>query len=613
MNPLKWLRKIGKFVRGGATPAQILLACIFGTMLGLVPGFNMVHLTLMLLLLTLNVSIGLAILSFAIGKALMLPLAPLTADLGRWVIEDIGISGLFTAAGDTPILALMNLYIHCVTGGILLSIALGAMIGFLVARVVLLLRRGLVRAGEKSPRVARLAAAWPVKVILFLLFGRQKKPLAELLSQKSPILRKWGIAVALVLLALVVGGSMLLVDYYLAGKIEAQLGRANGAEVNIGQVDLALWRGRARLVDIQFTDPADPTRNRFEADEITLDISIRGLLAKRTISDQVVVPGAVVGGKRETPGQVYQTPEPDESQSPKDLFWTWLKDPEKIKETFDRLKTYKEWFDKIRERIGSKEEGEIPPPDPNAPLLERSSRHLLTRHPTLLIREIRVESIRFGDQPVEYRLLGRNISTHPELVDGKMTVAFEDVRKVGDEIQAGKNTHAILQFDFRPGRRHHMDLLLTKIPIGQTFQLSEKSPVRIDRGLASFEILGGFSASALDLTADIRLRDFQAGVRSGREVLGFQAATVERILSRAGQIPLVMHIGGTLTRPTATVDQQATKQAFQKMLPNVLQDVLGNEAGRLLDGWIRRQDDDDADEEDDGRRRGGLEDWIPPL
>jgi hypothetical protein len=209
--------------------------------------------------------------------------------------------------------------------------------------------------------------------------------------------------------------------------------------------------------------------------------------------------------------------------------------------------------------------------------------------------------------------LGRNISTHPELVDGKMTVAFEDVRKVGDEIEAGKNTHAILQFDFRPGRRHHMDLLLTKIPIGQTFQLSEKSPVRIDRGLASFEILGGFSASALDLTADIRLRDFQAGVRSGREVLGFQAATVERILSRAGQIPLVMHIGGTLTRPTATVDQQATKQAFQKMLPNVLQDVLGNEAGRLLDGWIRRQDDDDADEEDDGRRRGGLEDWIPPL
>ncbi len=613
MNPLKWLRKIGKFVRGGATPAQILLACILGTMLGLVPGFNMVHLTLILLLLTLNVSIGLAILSFAIGKALMLPMAPVTAELGRWVIEDIGISGLFTAAGDTPILALMNLYIHCVTGGILLSIVLGALIGFLVARVVILLRRGLVRAGQKSPRVARFAAAWPVRFLLFLLFGRQKKPLAELLSQRSPILRKWGLAVAVVLLALVVGGSMLLVDYYLAGKIEQQLGRANGAEVNISQVDLSLWQGRARLVDIQFTDPADPTRNRFEADEVTLDISIRGLLAKRTISDLVVIPGAVAGGKREQPGEVYQTPEPEESQSPQDLLWTWLKDPEKIKETFDRLKTYKEWFDKIRDRIDSKEEGEIPPPDPRAPLLERSSRHLLTRHPTLLIREIRVESIRFGDRPEEYRLLGKNISTHPELVDGKMTVAFEDVQKLGDRIETGKKTHAILQFDFRPGQRHHMDLLLTEIPVGKTFQLSEKSPVRIDRGLANFQVLGGFSADALDLNADIRLRDFQAGLRSGEEVLGFKGQTVERILARAGQIPLVMHIGGTLTRPTATVDAEATREAFRKLLPDVLKDVLRDEPGRLLDDWIRQQDDEDSDQEDDGRGPGGLGDWIPGL
>ncbi|MFW5841029.1 MAG: hypothetical protein ACOCZE_10645, partial [Planctomycetota bacterium] len=451
-----------------------------------------------------------------------------------------------------------------------------------------------------------------VKIILLLLFGRQKKPLSELLAQKNPLLRKWGIVVAVVFVALIVGGATLAVDYYLAGELETQLGKANGAEVNIEHADLSLLQGRARIVNIRFTNPQDPTQNRFQADEISVDVSIRGLLTKRAIVDEIVIPAAVAGKQREQPGDVYPAPEPDEPESPDDL-WTWLKDPEKIKETFDRLKTYKEWLEKIRERIEARDKGEVPPPDPNAPYLERSSRHLLTQHPTILIRRIRIESIRFEGDQNTYRLEGRQISSHPELVPEPMAIRFGDVTGSGEQTKLGQNRRVFVAFNFQPGQMDEMDLLWNNLPIGGAIQLSEKSPVQIQKGLAVIQTKGGFSAGKLDLAGIIKLSEFDGSVRKDRKVLGMDNATAQQVLQRASELPVVLRLGGTLTRPTAVIDTQATTAAMQEMLPQIFQNVIGDQlrqhiggqGASILDGLLGgrgkepEKDGQDEDQQDD--------------
>ena len=512
MNPLKWIRKIGKFVRGGATPLQILLACVLGTILGIVPGFTALHAVLIVLVLVINVSIGLTILTFAIGKAMMFLLAPVSAAIGRFVILDMGLQPLFRTAGDTPVVALMRLTTHAVPGGILLGILLGLLIGFLIARIVILLRKGLVTAKQKSPRAARVAAMLPVRILLALLFGRQKRPLEELLSQRSPVFRRWGIVVAAGFLVLLLVGLTVAVDFILAGQIESALAKVNGAEVNVRKADLAILQGRVRIEGLQVTDRKKPTHNLVAAGEISSDISIRGLLTGRVIIDELAAVEGVVGGLRETPGEVYPQPEPEPGPTPQDVLWDWFENPEKIREQIERARKLKEWLEKIRQRIEARKKDVPPPPDPNQPYLERNSDELLTQHPSVLIRRIRIDSIRIADDQTAYRLEARNVSSAPDLVSDSMVIRIGDIGRDGDELVLGRQFHINLAFNFAdPQTLHEADIRIPKVPLGEFFTLSDKSSIQIDKGLATLTSKGGFSARKLDLATTIQVRQFNAG------------------------------------------------------------------------------------------------------
>ncbi len=109
MTPLKIFRKIVKFIRGGGGPLQIVLACILGMTLGLAPGFNLTTVGLVLLIVALNVSIGLAMFSAVVGKLLQLAAAPLLFETGHFLIHGAGLAGLVRWAGDTPVVALLDL------------------------------------------------------------------------------------------------------------------------------------------------------------------------------------------------------------------------------------------------------------------------------------------------------------------------------------------------------------------------------------------------------------------------------------------------------------------------------------------------------------------------
>jgi len=70
MNPIKFIRKLGKLLRGGSTSRQIFLGVFLGFAAGMIPGVNLTVLLCIFLLLILNTNGGLAAPAYVLGKIL---------------------------------------------------------------------------------------------------------------------------------------------------------------------------------------------------------------------------------------------------------------------------------------------------------------------------------------------------------------------------------------------------------------------------------------------------------------------------------------------------------------------------------------------------------------
>jgi hypothetical protein len=609
------MRKIGKFIRGGATPIQILLAAVFGMMLGLVPGFNMTHVLVIVLLLVLNVSIGIALTCFLISKALLLLLLPLNIHLENLAILHTPIAGLFRWAGDTPVLALMRLEQPGVSGGLAMAVALGLLAGFLLSILVLRIRRLLVKFGDRSERVRKIVSVFPVRFLLWLLFGGQKKPLSQLLTHRAPLLRKWGIVVAAVFVVLVAGGATVAVDYYLAGELSGMLGKANGAEVNIDQTDLSVLRGRVRLVGIQVTDPSKPTHNRFQADEIVADLSIRELLTGRFWLDHVRVPGTPqIDAPRETPGEVYETPEPPPSRNPQDLLWQWLRDPEAIKKFFDRLETAREWLEKIRERMKEKQrEPEGPVSEEYLQWLSRNRKEILTKKPAFLIRRLDIQKIKLGDKGL-FRVEAMHLSSHPEYNEQSMEIRVGDLTLVEDQLVFGQLQRCFIKFQFQEvDTAHDVDVLVSNLELGKTLKLSDKSPVDFSKGTLTVQAKGTFSAEDMNLPARFLVRDFDLNTRSGREVFGLDPRIFRQVVGQIESLPVVANISGPISRPMVRIDSRETWKALQKSgaSGSVFGGLLNSLPGLGSEDRDSGDDEDEDEDREDDSQAPDLRDLIP--
>ena len=176
LTPIGLIRKLGKLARGGVTPLQVLLGCLLGVMLGMVPGFNMTMLLGIVLLVLLNANGGMAALGFALGKALCLLMAPVTFQIGYFLIHRIGLEGLFRAAGDTPVVALMDLHYYCLVGGLPVGLLVGLAMGLGMAKLVQGVRKGILAVVGEQVNSAPALHDRPMK----LTVTRDRKVLALL-------------------------------------------------------------------------------------------------------------------------------------------------------------------------------------------------------------------------------------------------------------------------------------------------------------------------------------------------------------------------------------------------------------------------------------------------
>jgi uncharacterized protein (TIGR03546 family) len=566
MNPVGIIRRAGKLIRGGAGTPQIVLGAVLGALLGMNPHFNGSALLGILLLLILNANLGVAILGFLAGKILCLLLAPVTFEIGFAIIHRIGLEGLFRWIYDTPGLALLNLDNYCLVGGIPLAILLGLVGGGLLAGVITRFRRAMVSSLEKSDRTRRMGENPAVRFLAWVVFGKQKGTFKEMLEKRHPLLRRSGLIFVAVVVAAVVVFELVYLDRLAYRAIKQGLENANGAQVDIAEVEISLTGAKLRMAGVQVTDPQRPTHNLVQVDQLVSDLSIRDLLRRRLVIREAVVDRMDFDVQRESPGEVFRPAPPPQPQPPRSIE-EYLRQAEKYLEYLRRLREYLEKRRQQQQREPQEEpttrpEEDLPLPDPNLmppppqeDLREQadyygyfalSAAELLTDHPRVTVRSLRVESLPVQQQ--RYTLIGRELSDQPELNERPMEISLEN--------DAGRRAAMKIDFSY-PGSQHKLDVAWPNQPLDPNW-LTAQVPLEIESAVVDVEAHGAMNYQHMLVPVVLHLRELKASARQGEGLLGLDAQTTRQILEKIQKLDVAMVLYGAPDAPQVRIDETTT-------------------------------------------------------
>lgn len=421
MNPIKLLRKLGKTLRGGSAQRDIFLGVFLGFAVGIIPGVNLTLIICIALLLFMNANGAVAALALVLGKALCLALAPVTFQIGHFLIHTLGLSGLVAAAGDTPVLALLDLQVYCLMAALPIIVILGGALAWFVSRAIVGARKAIIAGTERSERVKKVGENKAMRLVLRVVFGKQKGGLADSIEKKSPLFRKGRIIVGAVIVGIIVALSIVFLDSAVCSGLRDGIAAANGAEVNIESASLSLAGGRLEMRGLQVTDPGRPTHNRVQADRIVVDVSIRDLLARRLVMELVECEAMQTDIERQSPGEVYRQGQ-EEPGGLGDLL-DFGKLGGKAAEYYTQIKKFNERLQKIMDYLKSDDAGAADMPDEDMlaeqarlrGYLRFSAKDVLTRRPTWVLRTAKVSRLSVSPSFPTWRIEGRNLSSHPSL------------------------------------------------------------------------------------------------------------------------------------------------------------------------------------------------------
>ena len=425
-------RKLGKILRGDATPFQLVAACFLGSLLGFAPGIGQAPaliLILVTLLLVLNANLGLALLVAGLAKVLSLLLVSVSFQIGRFLLDG-PLSGLAEVVVNAPVLAWCGLERYAVSGGLVLGTVMGLVLGTAVSRSIGGLRRKVVAAGQDPGKLQALGQkGWARFLIWLVLGGKGKRTWEERVEKRvgNPI-RIWGAA----LVVLVVGG-LWFAQHTLAGPLAKRwlgtgLERANGATVDLDTVSLELAEGNLAVTGLALADPNALEQDLLRATELAADLDQSDLLRRRIHVARVAVRDAKTGAPRDTPGVRIAPPaeEADEEDlppiEPGDLS---LEDVmEDVELWRERLSQARRWLDKLSGEPSTETESEESYSDRLARQVEQegwysvTAGHLLKGAPAFRLSELVVDGLASADMPDRvFDLKAQELSSHPGLVD----------------------------------------------------------------------------------------------------------------------------------------------------------------------------------------------------
>jgi len=609
-------RKIGNILRGSATPFQIVSACVLGSLIAFVPGFQQAPGLLILwvaLLVLVNANLFLAGVVGLGAKLLALLITPVSFAVGRVLLEG-PTRGIFSGLVNAPVTAWFGLDYFVVTGGAFLGLVVGLAVGLTLVVVLRRTWRRLATLESDSAAFKAWSSKGWVKAFAWIFIGGVKgKQSYEVL-----LARRFGNPVRVLGLVLVVLAGILgyvavqfLDSTIVTVAVRDALERANGATVDLQKMDVSLREGRVAVAGLALADPDRLETNLFAAQALEAKLSTGDLLRRRAVVDSIVVTGGTQGDRRAVPG-VRIGPRPEEPAGE----WKWpdmqgldeiLANPEVWTE---RLQTARRWLDRMKSEQPAPPGDDTSTPTPAAPgapaaptyeeiLRERvrqlgyaavRDETLVEQSPRLLIRLVAADEVQAAALPGDpLSIRAENLSTEPHLVPQPPTVR---VTSKSGRLKTALATPA--------GAAPQLEFLLTGLSVDALVaQLKETSRPALKGGTLDLSANGTIGMLDLNLPLTLTLHDTSLAIGGSQPTPLTQLA-----------VPVAMR--GTLTRPAIRVDSKALQDALvasgKKELSNRLQAELekklngaggtsgqGTEdlkkaAGGLLDGLLAPKD-----------------------
>ncbi|MCC5835844.1 MAG: hypothetical protein JJU20_14035 [Opitutales bacterium] len=573
-------RRIGRLLRGKATPFHLFTATILGGLYAFYPGFQqapLLGLLFPLLVILINANIFVFGVAMVLGQILHWILLPVQFHLGVWLIEG-PLSGLFALIANAPITAWMGLEYYVVSSGLLFGLLFGLGAGWLFSSRLQKFRKKMGQLEQGSEKYNKLMARRSVKILGWILFGGTKA-LADWnkLTEKrigNP-LRPLGLILVAAALTLVIIAGMFFDSAIINAAARDQLTRINGATVDVGKVDFAPFRGHLKIASLALADPEELDYNRFSSGKIEASFSIQDLLRRRFAIESLQVHEPRSGTERRVAGRLHERPDPDSEELPEELeegvenfeLLDWIEDARVWR---DRLRLahrlYREWGPRLRsetdpeeERIGWRDR-----------LAERAaatgyarvqSPNLIRTAPRFMIHEAQALDFRVrGQDALRFHFSGWNLASEPHLTEepGRLWLR-SDAEDLSVDLRLHPDGESVLPM---------LQLKQTGISVEELrASMSDPNRFPIQSGTIDIHADGEFDPDSLRLPVTVTLRDARIEA-FGQDV-------------RVSNLEIPATLTGSLSSPKIRLHTDAWEQAIR--------DAAGGELRQRATDELRRR------------------------
>lgn len=577
-----FISKILVALRGGLAPSLIFLAVLLGFWFGMIPGFTGFHVVLIILMLLINIPIGMLIFWGALGRGLCYAAAPVLYHVGMWMQAHIPF--VFKFLESLPIIGLTDFSIYSVSGGVILGPILGVIVGLLLMRSVISFRRMLLKFEEGSEAFRKWYSKTWVRFLDRILIGKRTKDAKSLFTKKTKYIRKAGVALAVIVIIAVLIAGAFLKDKKVKDYAASAMTRANGAEVDLEDIDISLLKGDFTASGIQVTDPENPANNQIAIGQLTANADIYDLLLGKVVMDQVEISNVRFDQKRSTPGKVIEHKAKAEPAFEPNEYKFNPADIAKLEKYFKDAKALKEKLQKLREYLPSgegKEETVKEPQKIPQKYLEYLTAHAMAPVSARIMAKIatldkvQIPSAIFGNSKIQFT----NLSDAPSAAG--VPVTFEM-----SSLETPAKINATIDYNMEipelTGSFEGLDMSKIQSSLSSDAGLAFKS------GVASGQFSGTATKEALNLKLELDIQKLQAEGQ-GQGVLGLGSETTSQALKSLENLKTTIYIIGPVAEPRLVFDVKGLTEEFKQALVKAGKEKLAEEVDKQLGEQINKQ------------------------